>query len=247
MLRVSLHAGPIAKISRFNQVAWLDIAYERLEPIAHYKTVLFEAGIGATMPIPLEAYPRWSSSLWDLVARALALGLSPDQDKPTETVHEVVPGEKHFAFANQICAMIEHLPAASVAYRKELGRVEISQVGRKRGTYVARFDEHAMARHVTAPFTFTPGYLRLPELLMHACLVRLTGKAEMPPRPALCVPEAVEQDGLRYVPIHDLVEPARTGFLDWLHRFSEEPVEHPSAPQGIAPETLYVKFLSEAV
>lgn len=90
-------------------------------------------------------------------------------------------------------------------------------------------------------------YLRLPELLMHACLVRLTGKAEMPPRPALCVPEAVEQEGLRYVPIHGLVEPARTGFLDWLNRFSEEPVEHPAAPQGIVPETLYVKFLTEAV
>mgnify|MGYP001206401844 FL=1 len=245
MIRVNIHAGPINKANRYNMVAWLDIAYERLEPIAHYKTVLFEAGIGATLPVQLEGYPRWSASLWDLTARALALGLSSDPDNPSEAVPEVTEGApRRFAFAREICAQINHIPAAGLR-RRNLGSVEITQVGTTRGTYVARFDEHTMPRQVTKPFEFRPAYLRTPELLLHACLMRLTGTREMPPRPALCVPEPVEKDGLRYVAIHDLVEPARTGFTEWLHRFSEPPVEHDGAL--IAPEAMYTQFLREAV
>jgi hypothetical protein len=59
------------------------------------------------------------------------------------------------------------------------------------------------------------------------------------------VPEPIEKDGLRYVQIHDLVEPARTGFTEWLHRFSEPPKEHEGAL--IAPEVMYGQFLKEAV
>lgn len=247
MLRVSIHAGPLKKASRFNLVGWIDIAYEKLAPIANYKTVLFEAGIGATLPVPLEGYPRWSASLWDLTARAIALGLSPDPANPTEGVPEVVSRDKQFAFASELCAVIEHRPAAGANNYKTLGSVSIEQHGRSRGMYVARFDEHTLPRHVTDPFQFTPAYLRPSELLLHACLERLTGTREMPPRPALCVPDPVERDGLRYVAIHHLVEPARTGFLGWLHRISEPPIEHESAPLGIAPETMYGKFLREAV
>jgi hypothetical protein len=249
MLRVNIHAGPLGKASRFNLIAWADIAYEKLAPVASYKTVLFETGHGATLPVPLENYPRWSASLWDLTARALALGLNQDQNpnEPNEAVPEVDTLEKGFAFANQICAVIEHPPATRSLSRDTLGSVEIKQVGRARGTYVARFREHTMPDQSTDSFRFMPSYLRPAELLLHACLVRLTGTHEMPPRPGLCVPEAVEKDGLRFVPIHMLVEPARTGFLNWLTRYSEPPIEHESAPQGIAPETLYGKFLAEAV
>lgn len=246
MLRVSIHAGPLKQISRFNLVAWVDIAYEKLEPIANYKTVLFEAGRGANYPVPLDGYPRWSTSLWDLIARALALGLT-DQDNPTEAVPELLSQDKQFAFANEICALIEHFPASSTSNRKTLGSVDIRQQGRSRGTYIARFDEHTMPRQATAAFKFTPAYLRPPELLLHACLMRLTGTRDMPPRPALCIPDPIEIDGLNYVALHHLVEPARTGFLSWLHRFSEPPTAHESAPLGIAPETMYVRFLQEAV
>lgn len=249
MLRVNIHAGPLGKADRFNLIAWVDIAYEKLAPIASYKTVLFETGHGATLPVPLVNYPRWSASLWDLTARALALGLNQDQnpDTPSEAVPEVDTLEKGFAFANQICAVIEHPPAARSLSRDTLGSVEIKQVGRTRGTYAARFREHTMPDQSTEAFQFMPSYLRPAELLLHACLVHLTGAREMPPRPGLCAPDPLEFEGLNYVPIHMLVEPARTGFLNWLTRYSEQPVAHESAPQGIAPETLYGKFLSEAV
>ena len=82
MLRISLHASSLAQTSRFNRVAWLDLAYAKLEPVADYKVLLFEVGDGAREPRTLPQYPRWSASLWDLVARGLALALHPDEDTP---------------------------------------------------------------------------------------------------------------------------------------------------------------------
>ena len=73
MLRVSIHSALPSQATRFNRTDWLDIGYQTLESHAEYKIVLFEAGIGAREPVCLRAYPRWSSSLWDLVARAIAL------------------------------------------------------------------------------------------------------------------------------------------------------------------------------
>lgn len=246
MLKVSIHAGALNTASRFNCLAWLDIGYEKLAPIADYKTVLYQNGVGATMPTPLYGYPRWSASLWDLVARGLSLGLRTDLDCLTETVPPLTRSKKYLAFASHICAVIEHSPIAGQE-RKTLASTEITQVGRSRGTYTACFDEHAMAPCVSAPFTLHTDYLRPAELLLHACLARLTGQPELPPRPALCVPTPIELDGQRYLPIHRLVEPARTGFVSWLYHNDMPPLEHKNAPQGIAPEKLFIKFLSEVV
>lgn len=245
MLRVSIHAGPMADISRYNLLAWLDIGYEKLAPIADYKVVLFQSGVGATPPYTLASYPRWSASLWDLTARAIALGLNSDER--SEAVPEVTHPRKGCAFASEISALIEHLPGGRTIRRRTLASAFVRQVRRRRGSYEAHFDEHTMKRHRTESFLFTPEVLRPAELLLHACLVRLTGQQEMPARPGLCVPQAIEHEGLRYVPIHGLVEPARTGFRNWLHEHSEPPMEHEGAPLGIAPEPLYVKFLQSAI
>ncbi len=247
MLKVSIHAGALATATRFNLLAWLDIGYEKLAPVATYKTILFQNGVGATPPTAIYDYPRWSASLWDLVARAIALGLRSDVDCLTEEVPTVTISRKRGAFARQVSALIEHVPTTGSERRRTLGSVDIVQAGRTRGTYIARFEEHTMGRHVTEPFAFRPDYLRPAELLLHACLIRLAGKPELPVRPSLCVPTPVEVDGRRYVPIHRLVEPARTGFVTWLHHSGKPPAEHQGAPQGIAPESLYLKFLSEAV
>jgi hypothetical protein len=82
MLRVSIHAGPLREISRFNRVDWVDIGYDQLGVLANYKVVLFNVGEGVSSPVRLSSYPRWSASLWDLTARAIALGLSPDRKNP---------------------------------------------------------------------------------------------------------------------------------------------------------------------
>lgn len=73
MLRVSIHSALPSQVSRFNRTDWIDIGYQTLASHAEHKIVLFEAGRGAREPVRLRAYPRWSSSLWDLAARAIAL------------------------------------------------------------------------------------------------------------------------------------------------------------------------------
>lgn len=246
MLKVSVHAGPLAAASRFNLVAWVDIGYERLEPVADYKTVLYQAGEGVSMPVLLCNYPRWSASLWDLTARAIALGLTAEGAPPAEQPPAYTPQDKRFAFAQQLCALIEHF-SGDGRRRDTLATADITQCGRRRGTYRAVFDEHAQRRHVVESFAFRSAHLRPAELLLHACMTRFMGQSEMPPRPGLCVPPAIDVGGLRYVPIHKLVEPARTGFVRWLHSNSEPPTSHPDAPQGIAPEAMYVTFLRNAI
>lgn len=246
MLRVSIHAGPVAEASRFNVLAWCDIGYEKLEPVAQYKTVLFELHNGGSTPATLANYPRWSASLWDLAARALALGLHAERESPAEALPPLESPPKGCAFAEKVSAIIEHLSPAG-HYRGALAAVEISQVGRRRGTYTARFEEHTMRRVVTEEFVFRPAFFRAAELVAHAAAVRLTGQQSLPPRPALCVPEVIMSGGIRQVALHTLAEPARTGFARWLSTFSEPPAPHPDAPLGVAPEVLYVKFLQEAV
>lgn len=246
MLKVSIHAGSLATAKRGNLLAWADIGYEKLEPVADYKTLLFQAGIGATMPTPIYKYPRWSASLWDLVARALALGLREDEDCLNEEVPPVIRERKRFAFAGEVCATIEHLPLATTE-RRTLGTAEIKQAGRVRGKYIARFSEHTMPEHVTQPFEYCPDVFQPAELLLRSSLIRLSGEQTMPPRPALCVPTPISFNNEAYVPIHRLVEPARTGFVSWLLRQNQQPIEHAQAPQGIASTQLYIKFLTEAV
>lgn len=246
MLKVSIHAGPLKNISPFNALGWVEIAYERLQPIADYKTMLYEKGVGAQPQTSVYTYPRWSASLWDLTARALALGLREDQDCLNEEVPPVVV-KKPFAFASEICAVIEHTPPAGEQHRRQLATASISQVGRKRGTYVATFDEHTATTKTTAPFTFHPAQMRPAELLLHACLYHLSGACTLPPRPGLCIPNPILDNGEKYVPIHRLVEPARTGFTRWLFHIGIPPVEHGSAALGMAKEALYVQFLREAV
>lgn len=246
MLRVSIHAGGLDTVTRFTQRAWIDIGYEKLAPIANYKTVLFQAGFGASMPAQIDRYPRWSASLWDLAARAIVLGLRTDPDCLDEDVIPVEHQIKRFAFAKQLSALIEHA-APNGQNHRTLASVQIDQVGRSRGMYTAHFEEHTMSRRVTEPFQFRPDFLRPAELLLHACLIRLNGRVEMPARPSLCVPDPVETSGQRFVPIHRLVEPARTGFVSWLLRREKPPIEHPGAPMGIAHESLYTTFLREAV
>lgn len=249
MLRLTLHGGTPATLSRYNALAWLDIGYEKLAPVADYKAVLFEHGRGATMPFELKGYPRWSASLWDLVARALALGMTSANEggKAAETLAEPEWTRKSSAYATAVYAELSHFPAGKEQYRRVLGTAHLTQVGRKRGTYVARFEEHTRPTVTTPSFEFKADRLRYPHLLYRACAIALTGTQELPPRPGLCVPDAIEVSGVRFVPIHMLVEPARTGFQHWLSWYSELPLQHPGARLGIAPETLYAKFLQEAV
>lgn len=243
MLSVSIHASSPEKADRFNRLARLDIVYERLAPVADYKVSLLERNQDVRPPRALPQYPRWSASLWDLVARSLAICL-PDEPTAIETVPEFNPGEKRCAFAREVSVILDH---AASDQKNTLGTAVIRRAGRRRGLYQAHFDEHTMKPRRTDVFEFAPAYFRPAELLLHACLYHLEGKPELPARPGLCAPPPVMLDGLPYIQVHQLVEPAQTGFRTWLNWFSEPVREYPGAPLGIAPATLYTKFLCSAI
>ncbi len=58
MLRVALQVGGLYPATRYKQRAWIDIGYEKLALVAEYRTVLFQAGFGASMPAAIYRYPR---------------------------------------------------------------------------------------------------------------------------------------------------------------------------------------------
>lgn len=247
MLRVSIHAGPLRLMDVSNRLDWLDIGYGMLAPVADYQAVLFCVGEGIRPPVVVKGYPRWSASLWDLVTRVIALSLAPDPKAPREEVPPWPEKPKHVAWAERVCAVVEHCPAGTETRSRLLASAEVWRHGRMKGTYRARFEEDCMPVREVAGFTFRPQLLRPAELVLHAALMRLSGQHErMPPRPSVATPEVVK-DGLPYVPLHRLPEPARTGFSRWLQAYSEPPLAHAGAPDGIAPAPSYLKFLSSAV
>jgi hypothetical protein len=247
MLRVSIHAGPLRDINRFNRVDWLDIGYDKLDAAANYKIVLFNVGEGATPVIPLLNYPRWSASLWDLTARAIALALSPDPKNRKEEVDPVEPRGKRYAYAREVSVVIQHLPNAGLRIRN-VGSMQIRQCSVTKGFYQAQIEEDLMPSITTKQFAFMPKFLRPAELVMRTALVGLTGSFDkMPPRPPAQLPTAEEIDGRPQVAIHKIPEPARTGFIRWLYEIDNPPQEYADMPEGIAPESHFVEFLEKAV
>jgi hypothetical protein len=247
MLHVSTHAGPLNEISRFNRLDWIDIGYEKLEAMADYKVVLFRIGEGARPAVWLKEYPRWSASLWDLVARSVALGSSEDPAAPLEHLppHEEVA--KRFAFADCMSAVIKHRAPTGTADRR-LGSMEIRNVKGSRGVYEAQLEEDLRPNVLVSRFVFRPKFLYPSELIARAAVAALTGSIEaMPPRPKQYLPIAYEVDGRPHVLIHRIEEPGRTGFLRWLTRNRHPVLTVPDARDGAAPEASYFRFLKEAV
>ncbi len=247
MLRVSIHAGPLAAVSRFNRIDWVDIGYERLDALADYKVAHFSIDQGAASPVLLRNYPRWSSSLWDLVARAIAKALSPTPEARDDVAPPMEAPKPGAAFADAVSAVIEHAPLAGRPGRR-LGAMEVLRHPRTRAIYRARVDEDLQPSLSTLPFAFAPRVLCPAELVMRAAMMRVSGQAvAMPPRPALCLPTPRLVDGKPYVAVRQLPEPARTGFLRWLHHHSEAPRQMKDAPDGLAPEAMFTLFLQKAV
>ena len=250
MLRLSIHAGPLNKISRFNRLDWVDIGYQSLAATADYKVVLFKIGQDAMAPVFLNGYPRWSASLWDLAARAIARSLFPAaQDAQTlqEQVPPAVHVKKKFAFAETLSAVIQHMPNAGAAVHR-LGSMQIDEHKSLRCHYRAHIEEDLRPDRKTDEFRFAPGYLQPAELVLRAALFSLTDSIDvMPPRPLLATPKGRMIDGKESLLIHQLREPARTGLVRWLYRKHTPPVPKPNAPEGIVDYATFDEFLKRAV
>lgn len=248
MLRVSVHAGLPSGASRYNRSDWLDIGYERLDADAEYKIVLFQAGIGASEPVLLRGYPRWSASLWDLVARAIAMALWPE---PTGKQERVEPAQyaagKRMAFVDSTTAIVTHLPEHGAASR-EIGTMLIAHSPKARGVYRASVDEDIRERRIVPPFLFAPAVLSPIELVLRTTLFMLHGSIDaLPPRPPLMIPPRDEEAGRKYVRLSRVAEPARTGLTRWMRKTGRKPEVHANFPAGRVPEAWYEEFLSTAI
>ena len=248
MLRVSIHAGPLGGISRFNRLDWVEIGYKHLAEEADYKVVLFEVGCGVRDQVDLHKYPRWSASVWDLTARAIAAAFSPDPKNPKEEAQPVDDVSEKVAFADRVSAVIRHIPNAGNAIR-QLGAIEIVGDEFERGFYGTTVKEEMMPTLRPAPFFFAPRFLRPSELILRGILQGLTGNStRLPTRPSLLKiePEIINDE--RCALTERIPEPARSGFRRWLLQRKKNPAERPyDATASAVPYELFNEFLKKAV
>lgn len=204
MLRVSIHAGNLQERSLGNQLAVVDIAYQKKAPLADYLVGLSLRGSGEVAPAFVQKYPRWSGSLWDLTARSLAqLLYRADQVPPSHKA------DRRCAYATRLCATIERLTSEDRGL--ELGTAEILQRDKQRGRYTALFDEDVLGTR-SAEFEYGCKSLNPAELLLRAICWAYFKADVLGPKPALILPPTMRIEGADRFHIAALNEPAMTGF-----------------------------------
>lgn len=233
MLRLHIHAGRLEDCSTANRLAFLDIGYEKLEPLADYRALLFINGMGELPVCKLEQYPRWSGSLWDLVARCLVRAL---YDK--EQIPPLPQLEKGKAYATAIAVRLEVI-RRNGGSGIELGRGQLEGIPRSRGLYHGWFEEDILGRRELNRFEHKVAFLSPADLVMRALAQTLFGSPTLGPAPKLVLPEEVVIDGQPYAEINTLPEPARTGFLRAAGIEDSQPCD-----SLVVPAETYVQFLS---
>ena len=204
MLKVSIHTGALTDVDPANQLAVLDIGYDEKKLLSKYLVAMSLSQSGELTPSAIQNYPRWSASLWDLVARGITAVLyqsdqCPPADKP----------DRRCAYATKICAVIHRETASDRAAL--LGSVEISQTGKQRGMYTASFTEDILGPR-SAQFEYGCKRLNPADLLLRAICWTYFKTDVLGPWPKLVVPDQLEVDGQKRFHVEGLAEPAKTGF-----------------------------------
>jgi hypothetical protein len=233
MLRLSINAGRLSERNDANQLAVLDIAYQKRAALADYIVALTLRQQGELEPAVVANYPRWSGSLWDLVARALTRVLyKSDVLPPVSRV------DRRCAYATKMCATIQRITPDSRGV--QLAAAEILQPGKVRGQYHAVFEEDILGQR-TAEFEYGCKVLNPAELLLRAICYAHFGTDVLGKRPRLILPTTTTINGKEVFDIEGLDEPARTGFIR--HRANLLPLARPE-PMPLAQD--YVNFLMRA-
>lgn len=229
MLRVSVHSGTPDKRSIHNELMSVDIAYESQKAMANYWVSLQVRSNDARVAA-LTSYPRWSASLWDLAARAIATALYG-----TEPVPPAVKPDRRCAYATQVCVVIENV---ELDHREQLLAVAtIAQAPGHRGRYLAQFSEDILG-DMTAQFDYGAKRMDYADFVLRAMCWALFGKDTLGPRTKLILPTTVSVDGEDVFDIEGLAEPAKTGFRRYLAK------RLPTArPADLAKAEDYVSFL----
>lgn len=230
MLKVILYSGVLEERNPGKQLAVLDIAYSKKEALADYLVALSLRGVGEVAPDQVKSYPRWSASLWDLVARGLTRVLYRADQAPAGRTPD-----RRCAYATRLCAVIERSTLEGTG--AELGTAQIIQTGTQRGFYTVQLEEDILGRH-SATFAYGLKSLNPADLLLRAICWALHGTDVLGPRPGLILAPSMRIDGVDRIHVDALREPARTGF----ERYR---AVHPraAAPEPMALAEDYVRFL----
>lgn len=230
MLRLSIHAGVLDTRAPNNQLGALDIAYQKRAAMADYLVALVLRTQGELTPGVVSNYPRWSGSVWDLVARALTRALYKSDQAPA-----AAKPDRRCAYATRVCAALERMTADEKGV--VLGTLEIAQLGPNRGVYTAKFTEDLLGPR-TVSFEYGAKMLNPADLVLRAICWSFFGKDTLGARPKLMLPATMSVDGNQRFDIESLDEPARTGFARFEAR--RKPTEKPEClPLGKD----YVQFL----
>lgn len=234
MLKMTIHSGLLAARTEANQLAVLDVAYQRKSALADYVVALSLRGSGEVAPAFVQNYPRWSASVWDLIARGLAQTLYRSNQIPAS-----VKADRRCAYATRICASVERMTAVGRGH--EVGTVEILQDGPRRGVYTASFDEDVLGAR-SAHFEYGCKALNPAELLMRAVCWAYHGTDVVGPIPKLVLPPALKIDGTERFHLAALDEPALTEF----QRYQALTAKRGAEPVNNLPRAEdYVRFLME--
>jgi hypothetical protein len=242
MLKLSLHASSPRGVSPQNRIGSLDVAYETLAARADYKAVMWTAGLGEQAPVQLQNYPRWSASIWDLLARIVCLATT----RKEAIWPEDIPHRRSGPYIRDLTALVEHWPDGLDTRRATVGKAHVQMCSRRRH-YQAVFEDDILGRQASPVFTHTPVVLNAWDLLARAYGWATTGGPELPPRPELYKPIPVPAGKDSFVILDTLSEPARTGCYRWLRKRNIETVEIPAIKGPCVTEAQFVTFLQKAV
>lgn len=242
MLKVTLHYGKPGEVTHANMLGRMDIAYAKLDARADYKVLMFTAGVGEQPPVRILDYPRWSASIWDLVARAIRLTLNGSEDCQLENPSSSRRG----AFIEDLTAVIEHWPDGFDTRRSRVATAHV-KMGRRRGHYTASFEDDLTGTRQSGVFLHRPPGINAWDLLTRAYAWTLTETFQLPPRPTLYTPIPVEHGGASYVCLDTVAEPAATGIRRWLAGRDGAVVTVTGLTSPCVPEGTFVEFLCRAV
>lgn len=240
MLKVSLHSSVLAEATAANKMGWLDIAYKRLAGLADYRAVLFMQGQGTVAEATITDYPRWSGSVFDLVARAIAVALQRKEELPAP------PAQRRCAYARVMSLAVEHVGVAGPVPKRRLGTLDIRMT--RRGRYEAVMQEDIFGHRTASAILYAPKVLIAWQLAAYAIAHCLTGMPALPARPPLALPPTREREGKPAIALQSLPQPARTGFLRWLRGVRQyKDLDGSADALDVVPADEYARFLREAV
>jgi hypothetical protein len=199
VLSVSLHAGRLAAASFGNRLGWMEVAYaSKPAPLSDYKAAMTTVDEGAFPPADLRRYPRYAASVWDLVARAVAICRTPSGKVAEERLWPVEPAGSFVPYATALCAIVEIQAGGPRGKKRLLATCEITRLPGARGRYEAAFMEDCFDDITIDPFVHRPQRLDHWQLLQAALAWRLAGEEALPPRPFIFQPDPVKtEEGIK--------------------------------------------------